>query len=204
MRERLDVQTKVLAGRPHEEITREVVFNGRDLVLKAAEGGRGLRERLFGDKDTRLLNACPCPVLLIRSMPPRPFRYRRVLAGVYQGEYPASQWGGRDAVNHKIVEQAAWLAAAGFAELHVVNVWEAYGEQDLRSGRSPFHWDADAYVESEQKRSQEAMNTCLFEVRESMAGAMLPALNPLCHLVKGTGGTKSSGSPSGWKRTWSS
>lgn len=72
VRERLDVQTNVLAGRPHEAITREVVSNDRDLVLKAAEGGRGLRERLFGDKETRLLNTCPCPVLLVRSMPPRP------------------------------------------------------------------------------------------------------------------------------------
>ncbi|MGB5465631.1 MAG: universal stress protein, partial [Sedimenticolaceae bacterium] len=45
----LDIQTKVLVGRPHEEITREVVGNGRDLVLKAAEGGNGLKDRLFGD-----------------------------------------------------------------------------------------------------------------------------------------------------------
>ena len=43
LRERLDVQTKVLVGRPHEEIAQEVVSNGRDLVLKAEEGGHGLR-----------------------------------------------------------------------------------------------------------------------------------------------------------------
>ena len=185
LRERRDVQTKVLAGRPHEEITREVVANGRDLVLKAAEGGQGLRERLFGDSDTRLLNACPCPVLLVRSMPSQPYRYRRILAGVYQGEYAAGQWGDRDALNHKIVEYAAWLATTGFAELHIVHVWEAYGEQDLRSARSPFHWDADAYVESEQERNQEAMNTCLAEVRKSMASEMLTAFSPQCHMVKG-------------------
>lgn len=185
LRERLDVQTNVLAGRPHEAITREVVSNDRDLVLKAAEGGRGLRERLFGDKDTRLLKTCPCPVLLVRTLLPRPYRYRRILAGVYQSEYAAGQWDDRDAVNHKIVEHAAWLAAAGFAELHIVHVWEAYGEQDLRSARSPFHFDADAYVESEQERNREAMNACLAEVRESIASETLPAFNPVCHLVKG-------------------
>ena len=184
-RERLDVQTKVLVGRSHEAITREVVSNSRDLVLKAAEGGRSLRERLFGDNDTRLLKACPCPVLLVRSMPPRPYRYRRVLAAVYRGEHPAGQQDDRDAVNHKIVEHAAWLATAEFAELHVVHAWEAYGEQDLRRGRSPFHWDADAYVRREQQRSQEALNICLAEVRESIASEVLPAFSPVCHLVKG-------------------
>ena len=67
----LDIQTKVLIGRPHEEITREVVTNERDLVLKAVEGGNRLKERLFGDNDFRLLKVCPCAVLLIRTIPPR-------------------------------------------------------------------------------------------------------------------------------------
>jgi nucleotide-binding universal stress UspA family protein len=125
-------------------------------------------------------------VLLIRSPPPRPYRYRRILAGVYQGEYAAGQWDDRDALNHKIVEQAAWLAAAGFAELHVVHVWEAYGEQNLRSGRSPFHFDANTYVESEHERNRKAMNACLSEVRESMASEAPPAFNPVCHMVKGS------------------
>jgi monovalent cation:proton antiporter-2 (CPA2) family protein len=185
LRERLDVQTKLLVGRPHEAIAREVVSNDRDLVLKGAEGGRGLRERLFGDKDTRLLKTCPCPVLLFRTLLPRPYRYRCILAGLYQGEYTAGQWDDRDAVNHKILEHASWLAAVGFAELHIVHVWEAYGEQDLRSARSPYHWDADAYVESEQKRNREALNACLAKVRESIAREMLPAFNPVCHMVKG-------------------
>ncbi len=185
LRERLDVQIKLLAGKPHEAITQEVVSNERDLVLKAAEGGRGLRERLFGDKDTRLWKTCPCPVLLVRSIPPRPYRYRRILAGVYLGENPASQRDQRDTVNRKIVEHAAWLAATEFAELHVVHVWEAYGEQDLRSPRSPYQWDADAYVEGERKRNQEALNTCLAKVRDSLASEILPAFNPVCHLVKG-------------------
>jgi universal stress protein E len=161
------------------------VSNERDLVLKAAEGGRGLRERLFGDKDTRLVKACPCPVLLVRSIRPRPYRYRRILAGVYPGEGPASQRDERDPVNHAIVEHAAWIAIAEFAELHIAHVWEAYGEQELRSPRSPYHWDADAYVESERKRNQEALSTCLAKVRDSLTSEMLAAFNPVCHMVKG-------------------
>ncbi len=111
---------------------------------------------------------------------------RRILAGVYQGEYAADQWGDRDALNRKIVEQAVWLTTAGFAELHIVHVWEAFGEQDLRSARSPFHWDAGAYVASEQKRNQEALNKCLANVCRSMASETLPTFSPVCHMVKGS------------------
>jgi nucleotide-binding universal stress UspA family protein len=124
-------------------------------------------------------------VLLVRSIPPRPYGYRRILAGIYQGESPASQRDERDTVNHKIVEHATWLAATEFAELHIAHVWEAYGEQDLRSARSPYHFDADAYVESEQTRNQEAFNACVSEVRESLASELLSAFNPVCHMVKG-------------------
>lgn len=184
-RERLDVQTKLLVGRSHEAITREVVSNERDLVIKAAEGGHGLRERLFGDRDIRLLKACPCPVLLVRSIPPRPYRYRRILAGVYLGEGPASQRDERGPVNHAIVEHAALLAITELAELHIAHVWEAYGEQELRSPRSPYHFDADAYVEGERKRNQEALNACLARVHDSLTSEMLAAFHPVCHLVKG-------------------
>ncbi len=185
LRSGLDIQTKVLVGRPHEEITREVVSNGRDLVLKTAEGGHGMRERLFGDNDSRLLKTCPCPVLLVRSIPPKPYRHRRVCAGVYQDENPGGHRDDRYAINRKILEHATWLATAQFAELHIVHAWEAYGEQHMRSGRSYLQFDAEDYVESEQKRNEKALSTCHSELRESMASDVLPVFNPVCHLVKG-------------------
>ena len=181
----LEVQTKVLVGNSHEVVTREVVANGHDLVLKKAEGTSDLKERLFGDVDSRLLKTCPCPVLLIRSIPPKPYRHRLICAGVYQDENPGGHKDDRYAVNRRILESATWLATAQFAELHVVHVWEAYGEQYLRSGRSHLQFDADNYVESEQKRNRKALDTCLSELRESMATEILPAFNPVCHLVKG-------------------
>ncbi|MCP3867326.1 MAG: universal stress protein [Gammaproteobacteria bacterium] len=186
LRANIHITTKVFVGRVHEEIAREVISNGQDLVLKTAEESHGLRQRIFGDNDTRLLKNCPCPVLLIRSIPPRPYRHRLVVAGLYQDENPGGHRDDRYAVNHKILEHATWLATTQFAELHIVHVWEAYGEQYLRKDRSPFHWDADNYVASEEKRNKEALNTCLAELRESVASEILPAFNPVCHLVKGS------------------
>jgi K+:H+ antiporter len=181
----LNIQVKVLIGSSNEQVTREVISNGRDLVLKMAEGGHGLRESIFGDNDSRLLKSCPCPVLLVRSIPPKPYRHLRICAGIYQDESPSGHRDDRNAINHKILEHASWLATAQFAELHIVHVWEAYAEQDLRSGRSPYHFETDNYVKREQKRNKEAMNKWISELRESMDSDVLHAFNPVCHLVKG-------------------
>jgi nucleotide-binding universal stress UspA family protein len=40
-------------------------------------------------------------------------------------------------------------------------------------------------VKREQQRNKRALNACLAELRESVASDMLPAFNPVCHLVKG-------------------
>ena len=184
--ESVAIQTRVLIGRPHQEIVREVLSNGHDLVLKPAESGTGLRQRLFGDDDMRLLKNCPCPVLLIRSIPPKPYRHRRICAGIYQDEKPGGQRDDRYGINRRILEHAARLASAQFAELHVIHVWEAYGEQDLQSGFSPFQSDTENYVEQELKRNKEALDIMLAEQRESMESGLLQAFNLACHMVKGS------------------
>jgi monovalent cation:proton antiporter-2 (CPA2) family protein len=181
----LDIQTKVLVGRPYEAITREVIANERDLVLKTAEGGKGLKDRLFGGNDIDLIRTCPCPVLLIRRMPPKPYRHRCVCAGVYQDEVPGSHHDDRREINHRILEHATSIATSQFAELHIVNAWEAYGEQHVRSGRSPLHFDADNYVAIEKQRNRKALQSCLSQLRESREGEDLATLQPVCHLVKG-------------------
>ncbi|MFC1680480.1 monovalent cation:proton antiporter-2 (CPA2) family protein [Pseudomonadota bacterium] len=182
----IDVQTKVLVGKPHEAITREVVSNGWDLVLKAAEDGNRLKERLFGNNDSRLWKTCPCPVLLIRSIPPKPYRHRRICVGIYQDEHPGGSRSDRHMMNHSILEHAAWLASAQFAELHIVHVWEAYGEKHLRSGRSPLHFEVESYVASEQQRNRAALDASLSELNESMNNNVMSAFKPVCHLVKGS------------------
>ena len=179
------VQTKVLVGRPHEEVAREVVSNGHDLVLKPTEASIGLKQRLFGDNDSRLLKNCPCPVLLIKSIPPSPYRHRRICAGLYQDEKPGGHHDDRYGINRMILEHATRLASAQFAELHVIHAWEAYGEHDLHSGFSPFQSDAANYADQELKRNKEALESILSQLRESRQSEMLPAFNPVCHMVKG-------------------
>jgi len=184
--ENVAIQARVLIGRVHQEIVREVFANGHDLVLKPAQPASGLRQRLFGDDDMRLLKNCPCPVLLIRSIPPKPYRHRRICAGIYQDEKPGGQRDDRYGINRRILEHAARLASAQFAELHVILVWEAYGEQDLQSSFSPFQSDTGNYVEQELERNRKALDIMLAEQRESMESGLLQAFNLAHHMVKGS------------------
>ena len=186
LRDRLHVQTKVLVGRPSQAVIQEVVDNGHDLMLKPAEGTLGWRQRLFGDNDQNLLKTCPCPMLLIRAIPPAPYRHRRICAGIYQDEKPGGQRDDRFGINRKILEHAARLSGAQFAELNVIHAWEAYGEQDMQSGFSPFRFDAGNYVEQEQSRNRDALDKMLAEIRESTGNELLPAFNLVCHMVKGS------------------
>jgi Universal stress protein family len=72
-RQRIDMQAKVLIGTPFLEIVREVLRNGRDLVIKTAEIC-DWQDRLFGSDDMHLLRKCPCPVWLIKAEAPKSFR----------------------------------------------------------------------------------------------------------------------------------
>jgi nucleotide-binding universal stress UspA family protein len=77
---RVEVETKIVEGKPFLEIICEVLLNKRDLVVKSAEGAAGALDRLFGTTDMHLLRKCPCSVWLIKSE--EPGRVRRMMACV--------------------------------------------------------------------------------------------------------------------------
>jgi len=123
---RIEIQTKVLIGVPFLAIIREVIGNGRDLVIKIPEH-RDWLDRLFGSDDMHLLRKCPCPVWLTKSQAQK--AYRRVLAAVdVDDAFPPTELQTRRALNRQILEMASSLAISDFAELHVVHAWEAIGE----------------------------------------------------------------------------
>lgn len=77
---RVEVETKIIEGKPFLEIVREVLRNGRDLVIKSADGDAGAMDRLLGTTDMHLVRKCPCPVWLLKSADPSPIQ--RVMACV--------------------------------------------------------------------------------------------------------------------------
>lgn len=120
-----NLKTKVLSGKPHIQIVREVLRNSYDLIIKPI-GPSSLMDRLLGRVDMRLLAQCPCPVWLSKGEAYGTFDH--VLAAV---DAAFEAYGGgkiddeqaEDALNRQILELAFSLCADSNAELHVGHAW---------------------------------------------------------------------------------
>ncbi|WP_337660206.1 universal stress protein [Anderseniella sp. Alg231-50] len=119
------LNTKVIEGRPHIQVVREVLRHDYDLVIKPI-GPSGFLDKLFGRLDMRLLRSCPCPVWLSKGETYGAFD--NVLAAVdadvdtsldYLGGEPPA----KDALNRQILELAFSLCADNSARLHVGHAW---------------------------------------------------------------------------------
>ena len=134
----IKVEIKILVGKAFVEITRQVLSNNHDLVIKSVEPDSSLRSRLFGNTDMNLLRNCPCPVWLIKDTDYQPIR--RILAAVDQDPDDPVQ----DDLNRQILTLATTLAAAQASELHVIHAWRLFGESYLRSpGAGLSHAEVD-------------------------------------------------------------
>ena len=182
---RVEIETRVLVGTGFLEVIREVLRNDRDLVVKCA-GSEGLLDGLLGSEDMHLLRKCPCPVWL--GKPNSPARYRRILAAVDVDEFhPPGELATRAELNFRILELAASLALAEFAELHLVHVWSAVGESAMRgSFLATPEEQIHAYVTAEERRHEQALDRLLDEGGARLGGEALGYLKPVKHLLKGS------------------
>ena len=118
---------RVLEGRAHVEIIREVITTGYDLVMKPIGGSR-LVDRLLGRLDMKLLRQCPCPVWLSKGETYGEFDH--VLAAVdadddvVEGSIQDCD-DDREGLNQKILELSSSLCADNDATLHIGHVWDA-------------------------------------------------------------------------------
>lgn len=130
----IDVISKVVRGTPFLEIIRQVLREKHDLVIIAAEGKSGLKDRLFGSTSMHLMRKCPCPVWVVK--PTRRKTYERILAAVdTTGDFPDPE---NDSLNPLLLQLASSMAKKNKSELHVVQVWSVYGEgyMSVRGGMS--------------------------------------------------------------------
>ena len=182
---RLKIETKVLVGITFLEIIREVLRNGRDLVIKVAEDYDWL-DRWFGSDDMHLLRKCPWPVWLLK--PAAPKTYRRILAAVDVGDYyPPQEMRARHALNRQILEMASSLAMSEFAELHIGSVWETIGDSAMR--HSAFMHTPEekinAYVEQVRQKYATSLDALMQEVADYVGQNAIDYLKPQLHLIKG-------------------
>lgn len=183
-RRRVKLDTKVLVGTPFLQIIRDVMRNGRDLVIKLPVQLDWL-DRLFGSDDMHLLRKCPCPVWLIKPQAPK--AYRRILAAVdVDDARPPEETETGRALNRQLLEMASSLALAESAELHIVHVWDAIGENAMRG---VFMYTSEekvvAYVEQTRQQHAVRLDALLRDVADGHAGDALAYLKPQKHLRKG-------------------
>ncbi len=131
---------KMLYGTAFLEIIREVLRNGHDLVMTAAEGRAAVKDRLFGSTTMHLMRKCPCPVWVVK--PAQPEWHTRILAAV--DPYSADEE--RHALNIKIMDLATALARRQQCELLVVHTWAFPAEYSLRSGHLVASSELDRWV----------------------------------------------------------
>jgi nucleotide-binding universal stress UspA family protein len=182
--EDLDAERLVLTGELFLAVIRDVLGQGRDLVIKCA-GDTGMLDRLLGSDDMHLLRKCPCPLWLLRPTP-QP-RFRRVLAAVDVDQlYPEAELGTRRELSLSILEIAASLAVAEFAELHVVHAWDSVAESVMRLGALSLPDDQiQAHIAAERRRHGSALDAALHTLGERIGAEALSWLKPVLHLPKG-------------------
>ena len=121
----LRLDAVVAIGDPATEITRRVLSDGYDLVVKTADGFSPAG-RMFGSVAKSLLRLCPCPVWLLK--PQIHGEFDRVLAAI-DVESEDKQHAN---LNLKILELAYSIAQRDKAELHVVSAWQLWMEDSMR------------------------------------------------------------------------
>ncbi len=182
---RIKLETRVLVGTPFLEIIRDVMCNGRDLVIKLPEQQDWL-DRLFGSDDMHVLRKCPCPVWLIK--PQEPKSYRRILAAVdVEDTESPEEMESQRILNHQILAMASSLALAESAELHIVHVWDAIGESAMRHGvfMRTQEDSVNTYVEQVRQQHEANLENLIGEVAATVGQDALDYLKYQTHLVKG-------------------
>jgi nucleotide-binding universal stress UspA family protein len=132
-----------------------------------------------------LLRECPCPVWLIK--PQAPSSHQHILAAVDVDDgYPPAELESRRVVNQQILDMACSLALSEFAELHIVHVWEAFGENTMRGVfMRRTEEEIAAYVERLRQRRAASMEALMADVIKDLGQDVLDYLKPQTHLVKG-------------------
>lgn len=120
----IDVSTQVVIGTTFLEVIRQVLRDEHDLVILAAEGKGGLKERLFGSTSMHLMRKCPCPVWVIK--PKGQDKYKRILAAVDTTvDFPDPE---HESLNPLILQLGSSLAQMDKSQFHVVQVWSVFAE----------------------------------------------------------------------------
>lgn len=182
------LNTKVIEGRPHIQVAREVLKHDYDLVIKPI-GPSGFLDKLFGRLDMRLLRNCPCPVWLSKGEAYGAFD--SVLAAVdadvetslenHTDDPPA-----KDALNRQILELAFSLCADSKARLHVGHAWyPPFLSPFSRARANVPQQEIDAYITTVKRMHTSWLRRLMNEAASWVGEDIAESVNLKTHLPQG-------------------
>ncbi len=116
----------------YEGIVRQVLRHRPDLLIVQSTARRGISRAISRDTDFRLIETCPCPLLIIRSL--QPYSGNGMVAAVD----PARAHGKPFALDDAVVRAASTLAEALTEDLHVYHACRPW-EEAVRAGSQLRH-----------------------------------------------------------------
>jgi len=178
---KIKISSKVLTGVDFLVLIQEVLKQNIDLLIKTADE-EGIINRIFTSSDMHLLRKCPCPVWLMKASGKG--HYKKIMAAVDFD--PFNIKAEDEALNQQIIEMSGTLALSDFSELHIIHVWDAYGESSMRSGLA---YQPEAYVNAYVERVRVKHHKLLTKLSADFVARggkeILDYLKPKIHLVKG-------------------
>lgn len=148
--------TYILSETPWAEITRLVLENGFDLVIKPVEtDGKSWLKQLLTGTDQKLVRNCSCPVWFLNST--KADHKRRILAAVDVESFKPEDKESMRMTADRIIETAVYLAWQQKAKLLILNTWEIQGEDKLKL------WLTKGQLQNLHKKEKKKRNTLLQE-----------------------------------------
>lgn len=179
----LSIDTKVLIGRAHIEIVRQVREGHHDLVIRPIAGRHVAHGRSAPREYRELMRHCPCPVLLVN------------VADLKDDGciVAALDMPGNDAasarLNEYILRVSRSIALAAFRPLHVVHAWTLAGEGHLRArGSAETDLEVDRMIARESAKRMTWLRNAVHTTRSDSERIATDYIAPELHVVKGDPG----------------
>lgn len=120
-----ELASQPLYGNPSEEIVKQVLRGGHDLLIKPVDGAEDQPTTLDAT-DKFLLRQCPCPVWLFK--PVKSASQERILVAL-----DPDMDGDNAKLNELVLDFSTSLGTEDETDLHVVSSWGISGEEAMRS-----------------------------------------------------------------------
>lgn len=176
----IEIDSRILVGDSVAAITKVVIDEGFDLLVKARVEDESAMKRWFGSLDRQFMRTCPTSVAIGR---PRFFKgVRKVVAALdYDADDEIKMH-----LNNKILDMAMVGAGGESQNVSVVHAWSLYGYSMLAYGRCKIpKEELQQALDSELEMRRTWIENRLSTYRDTLDSHLSSSFQPEIKLVQG-------------------